>query len=75
MIFLLTDFFITRHAEKNDTTQTFLVLTNLRPRVKYELAVKAGNENGTSQLSASLVFTVQDYVETTSTGAMITLSA
>ncbi|TRY80837.1 hypothetical protein TCAL_04329 [Tigriopus californicus] len=56
-----------RFAEKIDTPETEITLTNLLPGVPYELVVKAGNSNGTSQLSPPLqFFTANQYVvETT----------
>eukprot|EP00095_Tigriopus_kingsejongensis_P012676 maker-scaffold22_size673200-snap-gene-3.19 protein:Tk12676 transcript:maker-scaffold22_size673200-snap-gene-3.19-mRNA-1 annotation:"ig-like and fibronectin type-iii domain-containing protein" len=56
-----------RFAEKIDTPETEITISNLTPGVTYELVVKAGNSNGTSQLSAPLqFFTANHYlVETT----------
>jgi hypothetical protein len=55
------------HAvDKIDTEALQVVLDNLKPGVTYELVVKAGNANGTSQLSAPLQFFTADnyFVET-----------
>ena len=55
-----------RHADKIDTQSNRIVLKNLKPLVTYELVVKAGNGNGTSQLTPPLQFITADtyYVET-----------
>ena len=49
-----------------DTQENKILLKNLKPEVTYELVVKAGNGNGTSQLTQPLQFFTADtyYVET-----------
>ena len=56
-----------RLADKIDTPKTTITMTGLKPGVTYEIVVKAGNSNGTSQLTAPLsFFTAEHYiVETT----------
>ena len=41
-------------AYKVDTSQTYYTIENLLPGVEYELVIKAGNANGTSQLTPPL---------------------
>ncbi len=43
-------------AHKLDTPENYVVMRNLSPGKSYELYVKAGNENGTSQLEGPLQF-------------------
>ena len=45
-----------RHAAKMDTPEKHAMLENLAPGATYELVVKAGNSNGTSQLTSPLKF-------------------
>jgi hypothetical protein len=52
--------FIHRNAFKIDTEKNEIILENLRPGLKYELVIKAGNSNGTSQLSPPLQFVTAD---------------
>lgn len=54
-------------TNKSDTVQRKLVLTSLEAGTTYELVVKAGNSNGTSQLTAPLKFITADkYIIATS---------
>jgi len=51
-----------------DTPETTVILKGLRPDAGYEIVIKAGNENGTSQLTSPVQFfttTNNYYVETT----------
>ena len=51
-----------RLADKVDTSETEYTFKGLESGVEYELSVKAGNENGTSQLSPSIQFiTANEY--------------
>jgi hypothetical protein len=54
-------------AQKVDTSRTRITIENLIPGIPYELVIKAGNANGTSQLTRPLKFiTADEYiVETT----------
>ena len=53
----LTEFYnYYRHAAKMDTPEKHAMLENLAPGATYELVVKAGNSNGTSQLTSPLKF-------------------
>lgn len=47
-------------TNKSDTVQRKLVLSGLEPGTTYELVVKAGNSNGTSQLTHPLKFVTAD---------------
>lgn len=59
----------TSHADKVDTTKTSIKLTNLRPGTTYEIVIKAGNSNGTSQLTPPLTFvTEENYIVHTTNG-------
>ena len=49
-----------RLAKKIDTSETTINLEELIPGVTYELVVKAGNSNGTSQLTPPLKFITAD---------------
>jgi len=49
-----------RLARKIDTAETTVHLEDLLPGVTYELVVKAGNANGTSQLTPPLKFITAD---------------
>ena len=49
-----------QETNKSDTVARRLLLTGLRPGTTYELVVKAGNSNGTSQLTAPLKFITAD---------------
>lgn len=49
-----------KSSVKNDTIQRKLLLTGLSSGTKYELVVKAGNANGTSQLTSPLKFVTAD---------------
>lgn len=50
----------TKDTTKNDTIKRQLLLTGLNSGTTYELVVKAGNANGTSQLTAPLKFLTAD---------------
>lgn len=51
------------HAQKVDTSRTKITLENLIPGLTYELVIKAGNANGTSQLTQPLKFiTADEYI-------------
>lgn len=50
----------TKNTRKFDTVQHHLLLEGLTSGVEYELAVKAGNSRGTSQLTATLKFVTGD---------------
>ena len=45
-----------RVAQKNDTTVNSLVMSDLRPGLTYEVAVKAGNHKGTSVLTPTVTY-------------------
>jgi len=47
-------------TNKSDTVKRKLVLKGLQPGTEYELVVKAGNSNGTSQLTHPLKFVTAD---------------
>ena len=50
-------------ALKVDTSRTKITIENLDPGVPYELVIKAGNANGTSQLTQPLKFiTADEYI-------------
>ena len=49
-----------RTANKTDTINKKVVLTGLTPGVAYEVVVKAGNSNGTSQLTTPITFVPAD---------------
>ena len=49
-----------RTANKTDTISRKVVLTGLSPGVAYEVVVKAGNSNGTSQLTTPITFIPAD---------------
>jgi len=49
-----------RNTKKNDTVEQNLLLTGLTSGLTYELVVKAGNSNGTSQLTTPLKFVTAD---------------
>ena len=50
-------------ALKVDTSRTKITIENLDPNVPYELVIKAGNANGTSQLTQPLKFiTADEYI-------------
>ena len=53
-------FFYFRRAQKADTSRTKITIENLRPGIPYELVIKAGNANGTSQLTTPLRFITAD---------------
>ena len=57
VIFIL---FSSRLAKKIDTSETTINLEELIPGVTYELVVKAGNANGTSQLTPPIKFVTAD---------------
>jgi hypothetical protein len=52
--------FFSRLAKKIDTSETTINLDELIPGVTYELVVKAGNANGTSQLTPPIKFVTAD---------------
>lgn len=62
-----------RRADKIDTENNQVVLDNLHPGKEYELVIKAGNANGTSQLSPPLQFITAEnfYIETQNGELMI----
>ena len=47
-------------AQKVDTSRTRITIENLDPGKAYELVIKAGNANGTSQLTQPLTFVTAD---------------
>ena len=50
-------------AKKVDTSRTKMTIENLDPGIPYELVIKAGNANGTSQLTPPLTFiTADEYI-------------
>merc|ERR1712079_883038 len=50
-------------AKKVDTSRTKIEIEDLQPGVPYELVIKAGNANGTSQLTPPLKFiTADEYI-------------
>ena len=50
-------------ALKVDTSRTKITIENLKPGIAYELVIKAGNANGTSQLTQPLKFiTADEYI-------------
>jgi len=50
-------------AKKVDTSRTKIEIEDLQPGVTYELVIKAGNANGTSQLTPPLKFiTADEYI-------------
>ena len=54
-------------AHKVDTSRTKITIEHLTPGVPYELVIKAGNANGTSQLTPPLKFiTADEYIIETS---------
>lgn len=56
-----------KSTNKSDTVARRLILSDLQPGTTYELVVKAGNGNGTSQLTAPLKFITADkYIIATS---------
>jgi hypothetical protein len=55
-------------VNKNDTRANSLIIPGLRENVRYELVIKAGNRDGTSQLTEPLSFTLSDkYIISSST--------
>lgn len=64
----------TSNAEKIDTAETSVTLSDLKPGVTYELVVKAGNSNGTSQLTEPITFvTAENYIVSTTNGKIFVL--
>ena len=49
-----------RLAKKIDTSETSINIDELIPGVTYELVIKAGNSNGTSQLTPPIKFITAD---------------
>ncbi len=59
-------------SQRLDTQATSAKISNLKPGVKYEAVVKAGNAHGTSTLTDPIVFLTEDnLISSASTGKNI----